>query len=285
MIPERNLEQILGPLRDAGTIDPNAAATKRLSGTTDGIVYLLTVEDRPAYILKLDDAESIADAGLLHSSYEDCPLLPRIRHLDPDGNFLVYDYLEGTTHTGRGPKTDWLILLTEQLFNRYAEYKGSAKWGRFDMPRETWREFNERSIEGARANLGGLLSVEDYLKVRSIAERLPEPERKWLLHGDTGIHNFVFRRQELVGVIDPSPIVGPVLYDFTYAFCSSPDDLNLKTLCAAFHLLDCEPIGRQRLIEEVVVQLYCRIGICAKVHPDDLEPYLEAWQDWKRLVG
>ena len=32
---------------------------------------------------------------------------------------------------------------------------------------------------------------------------------------------------------------------------------------------------------EVIVQMYTRIGVCAKVHPQDLEEYLVAWQYWK----
>lgn len=80
-------------------------------------------------------------------------------------------------------------------------------------------------------------------------------------------------------------MVGPVLYDFIYAFYSSPDDLNLETLFAAFEFLNHEPIDNVRLIEEVVLQLYCRIGISAKVHPHDLQDYLKAWDYWKALVS
>ncbi|WP_339252259.1 hypothetical protein NSQ43_00915 [Sporosarcina sp. FSL W8-0480] len=40
----------------------------------------------------------------------------------------------------------------------------------------------------------------------------------------------------------------------------------------------------QRLIEEVVFQLYTRIGICKKAHPHDLEEYLKAWVYWKRKL-
>ncbi|GGA10638.1 hypothetical protein GCM10008018_64920 [Paenibacillus marchantiophytorum] len=104
------------------------------------------------------------------------------------------------------------------------------------------------------------------------------------MHGDTGVHNFVFHESTLTGVIDPSPVVGPVIYDFTYAFCSSPDDLNLETLFATFNLLNHEPMEKSRLIEEIILQLYCRIGICVKVHPHDLEGYLKAWDYWKVLT-
>lgn len=79
-------------------------------------------------------------------------------------------------------------------------------------------------------------------------------------------------------------MIGPVLYDYTYAFCSSPDDLDLETLRASATLLTNVHIEESKLIEEVVVQLYTRIGICAKVHPHDLTAYLKAWEYWKQII-
>lgn len=95
------------------------------------------------------------------------------------------------------------------------------------MLRDSWREFNERSLEGARSNVEGILPAEDFDKMKSIIEDISNVNNTYALHGDTGVHNFVFNEGGLMGVIDPSPMMGPILYDFTYAFCSSPDDLNL----------------------------------------------------------
>jgi aminoglycoside phosphotransferase (APT) family kinase protein len=111
-----------------------------------------------------------------------------------------------------------------------------------------------------------------------------EPQRAYLLHGDTGVHNFVFHDRALVGVIDPSPVIGPILYDFLYAFCSSPDDLSAETLLGAYRLLRNKPVDERRLIEEAAVQLYCRIGICLMHHPQDRDAYLDAWAHWKTLL-
>jgi hypothetical protein len=147
--------------------------------------------------------------------------------------------------------------------------------------------YNFPGMQDTRADVDKILSDEDYYKVKAIFVRIAADEgklTKYLLHGDTGVHNFVFHEEELKGVIDPSPMVGPMLYDFTYAFCSSPDDLNLETLLAAFALLHHEPIERTKLIAEVIFQLYCRIGICIRVHPHDLEDYLKAWDYWKVLL-
>lgn len=102
-------------------------------------------------------------------------------------------------------------------------------------------------------------------------------------YGDTGVHNFVYNNETLIGVIDPSPMVGPIVYDFLYAFCSSPDDINPDTLFAAADLLEYGNIERTRLIEEALIQLYCRIGLSVRHHPNDLKEYIQAWEYWKQL--
>jgi hypothetical protein len=284
MIGRDDINSMIKDLRERGIIDPASTAADKMSGTTDGLVYTLTVNEEPKYVLKLDSPEHIPFVEQLHLAYRDSPLLPELHYTCPANTFIVYSYITGTTHYNRGSKINWLTLLVKELLNHYEVYEQTEQWGRFEAPRDSWREFNEESLEGARHNLGNLLPVEDYDKVKSLIERISKVQDKYLLHGDMGVHNFVFHESALVGVIDPSPMVGPVTYDFTYAFCSSPDDLNLETLFAAFDLLHHEPMERSRLIEEVILQLYCRLGICVRVHPHDLEDYLKAWDYWKALM-
>lgn len=45
-----------------------------------------------------------------------------------------------------------------------------------------------------------------------------------------------------------------------------------------------EGLDRSRLIEEVIFQLYCRIGICVKLHPHDVADYLKAWDYWRLFL-
>ena len=75
------------------------------------------------------------------------------------------------------------------------------------------------------------------------------------------------------------------MYDFTYAFCSSPDELNVSTLLSVYSLLtQDDPLSKERLLEEVLFQLYTRIGICIRVHPHDLSDYLKAWKEWREYL-
>ncbi|WP_159888221.1 aminoglycoside phosphotransferase family protein [Paenibacillus puerhi] len=286
MLEKPDVTSIIHTLYEEGIIDRNVIATNNRSGTTDGIVYFLSEHDEPKYVLKIDHPHQIALTEQFLGTYRHLELFPEILYTDPAKAYLVYTYLTGTTHYNRGLKINWLTILVKELFNHYEKYVQTDQWGRLESPIPSWREWNYRSLVDTRNDWGSLLSIEDFNRVESIFENISKHEDqqvRYLLQGDTGVHNFVFYEHSLVGVIDPAPMIGPLLYDFTYAFCSSPDDLNLETLMAAFDLLHHEPIERSRLIEEVIFQLYCRIGICIKFHPHDLEDYLIAWEYWKSV--
>lgn len=281
---EGEVENIIKSLQDKGVIDLKEQDIKIMKGTTDGLVYTLSENNIPKYILKQDHPQEITFVEQFLHAYQNVSLLPKLLYTDPEKEFIVYSFITGTTHYNRGSKLNWMTLLVKELFNHYEKYDQTAEWGRLGIPRQSWREFNISSVESAYVNIGDLLSTEDYYKVKSLVERIgkyEKQEEKYLLHGDTGVHNFVFSNSVLTGIIDPSPMIGPVIYDFTYAFCSSPDDLDLETLLTSFSLLSNVHMEESRLMEEVVVQLYTRIGICAKVHPHDLGAYLKAWEYWK----
>ncbi|MDT3428835.1 hypothetical protein J2Z22_004429 [Paenibacillus forsythiae] len=283
-------KDIIGIIHDLhlkGIIDQTDHLIHSTAGTTEGLVYILSVNNKAKYVLKPDLPQQIMMVEQFLHTYRHCALLPELLYTDPAKMSILYTYVSGTTHYERGTKTNWLTLLAGGLINHYKNYPHSDKWGYWlEEPCSTWRDFIEQGVEYARMNVGSLLPVEDYYKVKSLAGAVPEGEdtERFLLHGDCGVHNFVFDQSVLTGVIDPAPIAGPVLYDFLYAFCSSPDDLNLETLIPAFTLLNHKPMERSRLIEEVIIQLYCRIGSCVKHHPHDLAAYLKAWDYWKALT-
>ncbi|MGG3507715.1 hypothetical protein ABES58_19800 [Paenibacillus lautus] len=268
-------------------IDDEIIGIQRLSGTTSGLVLKLESQKGNTYILKYDHPNQIQSGECFFNTYKNSTLLPNVLFTASDRSYFAYTFIEGTTHFNRGFKKHWLTLLIKELFNKYVHYKDSGIPGLIEYSQETWKEFNLIGIEEARVNIGDLLSVKDYNFVQSKVEKLFENRMeqgdKFLLHGDTGVHNFVFNQSTLIGVIDPSPMVGPLTYDFLYAFCSSPDDINVDTLYAAADLLEQGEIDKFRLIEEVMIQLYCRIGLCVKHHPSDLPGYLKAWEEWKQL--
>ncbi|MFC5987970.1 aminoglycoside phosphotransferase family protein [Marinicrinis lubricantis] len=284
---EPHMQRIIQRLYERGIISSLAVKIKQLSGTTEGLVYLIS-DHLSSYILKLDHPEQIAPVKHFLQTYHQSPLLPKLLYHDPESSYLVYSFLEGTTHVHRSSKKAWMARLVTDLLNYYTPVKETATWGRFGIPRQSWHEFMQTSLEETVDDIGERLPDIDHRLVQRLVHKwyaASDVEEQYLLHGDTGVHNFVFDQYSFVGVIDPSPIVGPVLYDFLYAFCSSPDDLNTDTLISAYSLLQYQAVDETRLIEETAIQLYFRIGICMRHHPEDLPEYLEAWTKWKKHLA
>ncbi|WP_025117631.1 hypothetical protein [Lysinibacillus fusiformis] len=286
----KTMNEIIDNLMNKGLIINDGLEVKRLkSGTTNGVLYTLLYNEVPTYVLKIDAPEIITATKDFLVSYNDIGLLPNLLCTDDEKEFIAYTYISGETHFNRGSKIEWMTLLIKELFNKYKKVNKDTPWGRIDgMHRNSWSEFNLSSLESARRNLGDLLPSDDYKRIENLVNKLKlyhDLEEKYYLHGDTGVHNFVYLDNKLTGVIDPSPLIGPKIYDFTYSFCSSPDSLNLSTLFSLFSLWDHhDSFKEERLIDEVLFQLYTRIGICKKVHPHDLNDYMEVWKEWKRYL-
>ncbi|MBP3961528.1 phosphotransferase [Paenibacillus lignilyticus] len=272
--------KIIQELAGKHIIHPDTRLMHQVSGTTEGRVYILMADEQPRYVLKLEDAEYLSVVSQFLNDYAASPLLPKVHFTAPDNSYIVYAFVRGTTGGERGLKQDWLPRLTADLLNHYREVEQSD-------PSLVWDDHTLDGLDFAKNEMGSLLPEADYELVVSIAIKLlvyREARPDYWLHGDCGVHNFVYREQQLVGVIDPTPMAGPLLYDFIFAFVSSPDDLTMETLLAALELLDHEPMEREELVWEVVVGLYYRIGVCLLHHPHDLPAYLEAWNYWKALV-
>lgn len=268
------------------SIHEQIVEAKRLSGTTAGRVFRLHASSGEQYILKWDDPEQVHITCQFLDTYSEVKLLPKVLFTSSDNTYFAYSFIEGETHNPRGAKKAWLTRLVNELSNTYVRLPDTKPWGRMEYPRETWKEFNQISIDEARENLGDVLTAEDYNLVQSTVNRLFEKDEaeRFLLHGDAGVHNIVFEQKELIGVIDPSPMVGPVIYDFLYAFCSSPDDLDPALLWEIFEHLEQVTMDKSRLMEEALVHLYCRMGLSNKHHPQDLPEYFKAWELWTRHI-
>lgn len=255
-------------------------------GTTNGDLYTLLINEIPTFVIKVDNPNIIIPTQNFLRAYQEVTLLPDVLYTDDKKEFIIYSYISGETHFKRGPKLEWMTILTKELFNKYQRMDKDIPWGRVNgIPRNSWSDFNQASLKYAQENIGDLLPSEDHKRVKILVDKMNSyhhKEDKYYLHGDTGVHNFVYMDNQLKGVIDPSPLIGPKIYDFTYAFCSSPDSLDLGTLFSSFSLLNSNAsFTKDRLLDEVLFQLYTRIGVCIKVHPHDLSGYMEAWEQWR----
>ncbi|MDQ6419467.1 phosphotransferase [Paenibacillus sp. LHD-117] len=284
---EQTIDEILQRLAHLNLIAAGRPEAKAVKGTTEGRVYILSENGTPSYVLKLEDAIYTRETADFLNRYSESPLLPTLLHADPEHRYLLYAYQRGTTHINRGSKLDWMNRLAAGLLNHYTPEQEFRDFGRPDSPCRTWREFNRRSLEFAKETIGDVLPAKDHkIAERTWEEKLRDwgADDKYWLHGDTGVHNFVFHEEKMAGVIDPSPIAGPILYDFTYAFCSSPDDLNVETLLRAYEGLSVQRAEPSEVMLETAFQLYCRIAICLMHHPQDLPAYLAAWPSWATMM-
>ncbi len=286
-----NTDKIIDVLESEGMLRNAEIELKRMnSGTTRGVIYTLLLENNPTYVIKIDDPKIISSTKDFLLAYKEISVIPDVIYADENDNYIVYTYIPGETHNNRGSKLDWMTILIRELFTKYKKINNDTSWGRVNgIHRSTWSDFNYISFQLAHENIGNHLPNEDHRRVKELVEKLRDyhnKEEKYYLHGDTGIHNFVYYSNKLVGVIDPSPLIGPKIYDFTYALCSSPDSLNIETLLPLFALWKVNtPFTEERLIDEVIFQLYTRIGTCIKVHPQDLSSYMKAWTKWREYLS
>ncbi|KPB06277.1 hypothetical protein [Bacillus sp. CHD6a] len=283
-------DKIIDVLESKGLLRNAEIELKRMnSGTTSGILYTLILDKNPVYVIKMDDPKIISSTKDFLRAYKEISVIPDVIYADENDNYIVYTYIPGETHHNRGSKLEWMTILIQELFTKYNKINNDSSWGRVNgIHRSTWTDFNNISFQLAHESIGNHLPYEDHSRVKELVEKLRDyhnQEDKYYLHGDTGIHNFVYHSNKLVGVIDPSPLIGPRIYDFTYAFCSSPDSLDFETLQPLFNLWKGNlPFTEKRLIDEVIFQLYTRIGVCIKVHPQDFSSYIQAWSEWREYL-
>ncbi|HEV8635433.1 MAG TPA: phosphotransferase [Chloroflexota bacterium] len=96
---------------------------------------------------------------------------------------------------------------------------------------------------------------------------------RFLLHGDCGVHNFLFRDGRLAAVIDPSPALGDPCFDVLHAACGWPDEYTPGALAALVARLPNVKAPRLRsLVEDAAVVLYWQTAACQRYHPAHIEP-------------
>ncbi|RKL69247.1 aminoglycoside phosphotransferase [Salipaludibacillus neizhouensis] len=283
-----DIQKIINELFYNGIIHSNTITFEELNGGTSSKLYLLERSGTENCVVKMNDPQVLKSEVLYLDSYKKINLLPNLLYVEQSYKYIVYSYIAGDTDQVRNDKSYILHKLVLELINNYTTVPTSNRWGWEDDSAETWPDFLLNEGNEAKTILGTLLKNEDYILIDHLIKspkRIPLNEEPFLLHGDCGIHNFIFNNAQLSGVIDPTPLLGLPLYDLIYAFCSSPDDLSKQTIeYAANHLVTKWDGKEQHLYEEVLIGLFLRLATCMKHHPSDLEDYLKAWSYWKTIV-
>ncbi|MGZ7151430.1 phosphotransferase family protein [Bacillus sp. BC08] len=252
---------------------PNSV--KALNGGTTSTVYLLDEK----YVVKLNEAEVIREEAHFLSFYEGNTLFSKLLYKGALHTYIVYSFLEGNTSCEQGYKRSTLRTLVKEVINKYKIVPEAGGWGWKENPVQSWNEFLTTNVMEAYENVKHYISEEEYRTVLKLANRDAGVNQPFLLHGDFGFHNFIFRQNRIHGVIDPLPVLGDPLYDLIYAFCSTPEDLTKETI--NYVMKECVFHKKDRgLYKEIVIGLYLRIDTCLRHHPKDLEDYLVAWRYW-----
>ncbi|MGE7859878.1 phosphotransferase family protein [Bacillus mobilis] len=252
---------------------PNSV--KALNGGTTSTVYLLDEK----YVVKLNEAAVIREEAHFLSFYEGNTLFSKLLYKEPLHTYIVYSFLEGRTSCERGYKRSTLRTLVKEVINKYKIVPEADGWGGKENPVQSWNEFLTTNVMEAYENVKRYISEKEYRTVLKLSNRDAGVNQPFLLHGDFGFHNFIFRQNRLHGVIDPLPVLGDPLYDLIYAFCSTPEDITKETI--DYVMEQCVFHKQERdLYEEIVIGLYLRIDTCLRHHPKDLEDYLVAWRYW-----
>jgi fructosamine-3-kinase len=284
-----NIQRIIEELNSKGIIPSSAVKFEPLKGGTVSQLYLLKNSYGEKYVVKCNAPQILqAEANFL-DFYKDKKLLPNLLYVEDSYQYIVYEFISGSTNYNRNcNKRKLLITLVNGLLNHYEQVPEPIGWGWADEPTESWQTFLLQRVTEATKIVDSYLEKTDIDFVVALVNSLNRKSTTstpFLLHGDFGVHNFVWSEGQLTGVIDPAPVYGEPLYDLIYAFCSSPEDLTAEVIeSAASHLSNNGKRSTHILYEEVLIGLYLRIASCIKHHPQDLDDYLNAWKYWKNLI-
>jgi len=277
------MESIVNELIREGIIENDVEEFESLKGGTSSKIGYLKLRNGQKFIIKSNAPKVIEAESYFLNVYQDVSLFPSLIFVDPAFRYIVYTYIEGE-YDGHFDKKYALKVLVKKVINCYNPAEIQGMWGLMEEPVTSWGNYLLGEIEVASERLNSVLGKEDCQFIRSLVVKSNRNviDYPFLLHGDCGVHNFIWKNEQLCGVIDPTPIVGTPIYDLVFAFCSSPMDLSKETIIEAAKDMKF-PIAEEKLVEEVMIGLYIRISRCVIYHPKDLPKYLKAWYEWKEI--
>ncbi|MHC5267880.1 phosphotransferase [Enterococcus sp. LJL98] len=251
-----------------------------LTGGTSSQVFLLTDAQQESYVFKSND--NIREEIDYLTQYSKISLFPRVLYCDLERSGYLYSFMPGQVEKKMLDKQKILTDFVIKVLNNYQVVE-EGPWGWVNEPKKNWQDFLLTEMEVVKEVNRQILTPEDDRLIKEIGQKIMQNSSKpYLLHGDSGVHNFLQKEGELVGVIDPEPLIGPRIYDLICAFCSTPKDLTYEVIATAASNLAGEQWSRRNLVEEVLMGLYFRFPRCFYHHPIDLPAYLIAWKKWKK---
>ena len=200
-------------------------------------------------------------------------LFQKILYADSNYDFVVYDFIPGDMMKQVDDIDDTLNSIVK-ITSNYPKYTGKG-FGYLNEEFSSWKEFLNDEINYSSQTVKPYIDDNSSVyKCINILEKYPF--QKKLLHGDFGTHNFVKVKGKLIGVIDPMPVIGDPLYDSIFAMVSNKEflaNLNVEKISS----LTNEP--QEKVKAMLTIVLYSRISRCIKYQPNDINIYLDFWNN------
>lgn len=223
------------------------------------------------YYLVKQNTKLILKAELEFLKHNNSNIFQEILYVHPKYEYVVYKFIDGETMK----HIDNVDDTVKKLINITKSYINCNKddFGYLNEETSTWTRFLKDEVVYSSLNL------KEHIPSKKLVNKCIEtlenyPFDKKLLHGDFGTHNFIQKNGDLVGIIDPMPVIGDYLYDLLFAIASNVDILSSYSLEDLYSIID-EPPEKIRAMLTIV--LYCRISRCLKYHPQDLDIYMNYW--------
>ncbi len=251
---------------------------KRMAKGVHSNVYLLNKR----YIVKFNNTITIKGEKVFFENNSNQYNEKIILCDNKNYSFIVYNFIENDD-------IDKTAINVKKLTKKMKDYVFSYKncewngYGYLFEEKDTWKEFFEFEMNWRKEEAFKLMPKEEYLKVEKALKIIDKYKfEKTILHGDLGIHNLLFKENELIGVIDPQPISGDRIYDYIFfifsdiMFCK---DVTIEQIC---NDLNKEPIEKVKAM--TILILFDRIIRCVRHNLKDTNMYLEIWKKYSNVL-
>ena len=234
---------------------------------TDSKVFLVNNK----YIFKFHNENTIKSEYEFFNGYK-CELNEEIVFVSEDYSYIVYLFIKNNK---RFLCDDSLILKLKNYVEGYPEFIGD-KFGFLYNETETWKNFLLAEVYDKKDFALKVLSEKDFQKTLYAVELIDKYKfNKKLIHGDFGLYNLLFYNYELVGIIDPQPIIGDPLYDFLFCIFSEEDIAKPEIIENIYKFLPNEPKDKVDSMMRVV--LFGRIARCVKYNLSEKNHFIDLW--------
>lgn len=270
-----DIKEVIAVLILNNIVNDICSYEKLVDGTLSE-VWLIESQDNKKIVAKMSNEQIIRCDGEFLSFYKEKKIFPNLLYIDLSEKLLCYEYIQGDINVN----IDNMKLLKDiiDIVKGYKHYNVNG-YGEINELSSYKNFFLNKTFESSK-RIRTLIDYKDYMLVMDKINKIASDERdieKYLLHGDFGIHNCVFKNKELVGVVDATPVVGEPIYDIIYALCSNIRFLSSVGVENIYSSLSELGYNKEIINAYLIVVLYIRVGTCIKYNTYDLQDYLKFW--------